>query len=62
MMQELFLVLGASGAQGGAVARRLVKEGHAVRGFSGRGAELPGVEMIAGISPTCPRSGRPSTA
>ncbi|MFG3438792.1 SDR family oxidoreductase [Nonomuraea sp. NPDC047897] len=38
------LVFGAGGAQGGAVARRLVDEGHAVRGLSRTGAAPEGVE------------------
>ncbi|WP_053175232.1 NmrA family NAD(P)-binding protein [Nonomuraea sp. SBT364] len=43
-----FLVFGATGAQGGAVARRLVAEGHAVRGF-GRTTGVPeGVEAFPG--------------
>lgn len=42
------LVLGATGAQGGAVARRLVAEGHRVRGF-GRSGQVPaGVEPVTG--------------
>ncbi|MGP3932890.1 SDR family oxidoreductase [Nonomuraea sp. KM88] len=43
-----FLVIGASGAQGGAVARRLVAAGHEVRGFS-RTANVPeGVRPFPG--------------
>lgn len=43
-----FLVFGATGAQGGAVARRLVAQGHRVRGF-GRTANVPeGVEAFTG--------------
>ncbi|WP_101786734.1 SDR family oxidoreductase [Nonomuraea indica] len=38
------LVFGAGGAQGGAVARRLADEGHAVRGLSRTGAAPDGVE------------------
>ncbi|MEV2265157.1 SDR family oxidoreductase [Nonomuraea africana] len=43
------LVIGASGAQGGAVARRLADFGHAVRGLTRSGAGLPpGVTPVAG--------------
>ncbi|TDE22095.1 NAD-dependent epimerase/dehydratase family protein [Nonomuraea mesophila] len=43
-----FLVIGASGAQGGAVARRLAADGHEVRGFS-RTANVPeGVRHFPG--------------
>ncbi|MFK4043141.1 SDR family oxidoreductase [Nonomuraea wenchangensis] len=40
------LVFGAGGAQGGAVARRLVEEGLAVRGVSRTGAVPEGVEPV----------------
>ncbi|MEU4579946.1 NmrA family NAD(P)-binding protein [Nonomuraea sp. ATR24] len=43
-----FLVFGATGAQGGAVARRLVAEGHAVRGFARTERVPEGVEAFAG--------------
>ncbi|MEV0390557.1 NmrA family NAD(P)-binding protein [Nonomuraea sp. NPDC050643] len=43
-----FLVIGASGAQGGAVARRLAAQGHEVRGFA-RTANVPeGVRPFPG--------------
>ncbi|MFI0355683.1 SDR family oxidoreductase [Actinomadura sp. 9N407] len=32
-MSDTYLVIGANGAQGGAVAKRLVRDGHHVRGF-----------------------------
>ncbi|MEV0201726.1 NmrA family NAD(P)-binding protein [Nonomuraea sp. NPDC050691] len=41
------LVIGAGGAQGGAVARRLAAEGHAVRGLSRTGSAPEGVEPFA---------------
>ncbi|SEM25469.1 Uncharacterized conserved protein YbjT, contains NAD(P)-binding and DUF2867 domains [Nonomuraea pusilla] len=37
-----FLVIGASGAQGGAIARRLAAQGHDVRGLSRHPGRLPG--------------------
>ncbi|WP_433412819.1 SDR family oxidoreductase [Microtetraspora malaysiensis] len=43
-----FLVIGAAGAQGGAVARRLVAEGHTVRGLTRSGRVPHGVEPVAG--------------
>ncbi|MFI7465032.1 SDR family oxidoreductase [Nonomuraea sp. NPDC049646] len=43
-----FLVIGAAGAQGGAVARRLVAEGHPVRGLTRSGRVPRGVEPVAG--------------
>ncbi|WP_344833228.1 SDR family oxidoreductase [Nonomuraea dietziae] len=43
------LVIGATGAQGGAVARRLVDSGHTVRGLTRSGAGLPpGVTPVTG--------------
>ncbi|MEV4062896.1 SDR family oxidoreductase [Nonomuraea dietziae] len=43
------LVIGATGAQGGAVARRLVASGHTVRGLTRSGAGLPpGVTPVTG--------------
>ncbi|MGW4468666.1 SDR family oxidoreductase [Nonomuraea sp. NPDC004354] len=43
------LVIGASGAQGGAVARRLVGSGHSVIGLTRTGAGLPdGVKPVIG--------------
>ncbi|REE99831.1 NmrA family NAD(P)-binding protein [Thermomonospora umbrina] len=43
------LVIGARGAQGGAVARRLTADGHRVRGLTRRGAgSVPGVEWVSG--------------
>ncbi len=42
------LVIGASGAQGGAVARRLVAGGHRVRGFTRTGNVPEGVESFPG--------------
>ncbi|GAA3192566.1 SDR family oxidoreductase [Nonomuraea roseoviolacea] len=41
------LVIGAGGAQGGAVARRLAAEGYAVRGLSRTGSAPQGVEPFA---------------
>lgn len=41
-------MFGASGAQGGAVARRLAAEGHEVRGFSRTGEVPEGVEPFRG--------------
>ncbi|MBN6056859.1 NmrA family NAD(P)-binding protein [Nonomuraea sp. RK-328] len=41
------LVIGAGGAQGGAVARRLAAEGYAVRGLSRTGSAPEGVEPFA---------------
>ncbi|MEV4303385.1 NmrA family NAD(P)-binding protein [Nonomuraea sp. NPDC049624] len=43
-----FLVIGAAGAQGGAVARRLVAEGHTVRGLTRSGRVPHGVQPVAG--------------
>ncbi|MGA5130190.1 SDR family oxidoreductase [Streptomyces olivoreticuli] len=47
-----YLVLGASGFQGGAVARLLAEQGHAVRGFARRQVEadkaVDGVTMVQG--------------
>ena len=40
------LVIGASGAQGGAVARRLVADGRFVRGFTRTGGVPGGVEVL----------------
>lgn len=43
------LVIGARGAQGGAVARRLVADGHRVRGLTRGGAgDVTGVEWVPG--------------
>lgn len=42
------LVTGASGAQGGAMARRLVAEGHPVRGLTRTGRVPDGVEPFTG--------------
>lgn len=42
------LVIGASGAQGGAVARRLVADGRFVRGFTRTGGVPGGVEAFPG--------------
>jgi uncharacterized protein YbjT (DUF2867 family) len=47
-MSDTYLVIGAGGAQGGAVARRLLRDGHRVRGL-GRSATGPsGVEWVRG--------------
>ncbi|PSK66855.1 NAD(P)H azoreductase [Micromonospora sp. MH33] len=45
-----YLVFGASGAQGGAVARNLVERGHPVRGFAHQGTESadPAVSLVTG--------------
>ena len=43
-----FLVIGASGAQGGAVARQLAAQGHEVRGFSRNGKVPDGVRPFLG--------------
>ena len=43
-----FLVIGASGAQGGAVARHLTERGHDVRGFSRTGDVPAGVRPFRG--------------
>ncbi|MDA8370742.1 MAG: NmrA family NAD(P)-binding protein [Nocardiopsaceae bacterium] len=48
-MDGTYLVIGAGGAQGGAVARRLVEQGDRVRGLSRSGTgTLPGVEWVKG--------------
>lgn len=54
-MSDTYLVIGANGAQGGAVARRLARAGHRVRGLtrtasSGAGARPgpAGIEWVAG--------------
>ncbi|WP_433472411.1 SDR family oxidoreductase [Spirillospora sp. CA-142024] len=39
-MTETYLVIGATGAQGGAVAKHLERDGHRVRGFSRRHGDL----------------------
>lgn len=39
-MTETYLVIGATGAQGGAVAKRLERDGHSVRGFSRKHGDL----------------------
>ncbi|TDC55109.1 NmrA family transcriptional regulator [Actinomadura sp. KC345] len=39
-MTETYLVIGATGAQGGAVAKRLERDGHGVRGFSRKHGDL----------------------
>ncbi|XVQ09121.1 NmrA family NAD(P)-binding protein [Spirillospora sp. CA-255316] len=47
-MSDTYLVIGAGGAQGGAVARRLLRDGHRVRGL-GRSATGPsGIEWVRG--------------
>ncbi|MFC5748199.1 NmrA family NAD(P)-binding protein [Actinomadura rugatobispora] len=47
-MSDIYLVIGAGGAQGGAVARRLLRDGHRVRGL-GRSVRGPsGVEWVRG--------------
>ncbi|GAA0935393.1 SDR family oxidoreductase [Nonomuraea longicatena] len=43
-----YLVIGATGAQGAAVARRLVAEGRRVRGFARSATMPPGVEPVHG--------------
>src|SRR2546421_8362846 len=46
--QDQYLVMGATGFQGGAVARALVSDGQRVRGLSRRGGPaIPGVVMTA---------------
>ena len=44
--EKLFLVTGATGRQGGAVARRLLKRGHRVRALT-RDPEKPAAEALA---------------
>src|SRR3954453_8856756 len=49
MAQSLkVLVTGATGKQGGAVARRLIKEGHAGRGLT-RKPDSPNAKALAGL-------------
>ncbi|MEW2356451.1 NmrA family transcriptional regulator [Spirillospora sp. NPDC029432] len=45
-MTETYLVIGAKGAQGGAVARRLERDGHRVRGFGRADGGLADPEAV----------------
>ncbi|GAA2413353.1 NmrA/HSCARG family protein [Actinomadura vinacea] len=47
-MSDTYLVIGAGGAQGGAVARRLLRDGHRVRGFGRTAAGPSGIEWAQG--------------
>ncbi|MGW4498990.1 SDR family oxidoreductase [Micromonospora sp. NPDC004336] len=47
-MSDTYLVIGAGGAQGGAVARRLLRDGHRVRGFGRSAAGPSGVVWVRG--------------
>ncbi|MFF5261188.1 NmrA family NAD(P)-binding protein [Actinomadura viridis] len=47
-MTQTYLVIGANGAQGGAVVRRLLADGHRVRGLGRAAAGPAGVEWVRG--------------
>ncbi|WP_216853376.1 SDR family oxidoreductase [Phytoactinopolyspora halotolerans] len=51
MDQQLFLIIGASGAQGGAVARGLLRAGHRVRGLTRGRSERGTAALPDGVQP-----------